>query len=240
MAGLGEKIRALFAKGGYTCDGCGREVFSYPQNRLCADCESALEENTGYTCEKCGRKTRSQGVCLECKKILPYFDKGYSAYVYADFSAAIVNRLKNGARYLSNFLGEKMSEYLLSRDVACSEFLVVSVPSTQEKYRERGYNQAEELAKTVAENLGLFCDKDVLLKTRETAKQKEMSGKERRENVEGAYRVHKRKAVRDRRVLLIDDIMTTGATGNECARILKNAGASEVVFLTAVSLREPK
>ena len=78
----------------------------------------------------------------------------------------------------------------------------------------------------------------MLVKTKETLPQKNMTGKERSENVKGAYRVVKRKAVRDRTIYLIDDIMTTGATGSECARVLKNAGAKEVIFVTVCSLKE--
>ena len=240
MTGLGEKIRALFAKGGYTCDGCGREAFSYPEKRLCDDCAATLRKNAGFVCEKCGRKARSQGVCLACKQNLPEFAKGYSPFVYAGFAASLVNRLKNGERNLSNFFGEEMSAYVAEKIENPQELIVVSVPMTKERQTARGYNQAAELAKTVANNLDLLYDEEVLIKTRDAVGQKYLSGKERTENVRGAYRVHKRAFVRDKRVLLIDDVMTTGATGSECARILKNAGADEVIFLTAASLREPK
>lgn len=238
--GLGEKIRAFFAKGGHTCDGCGREVFDYPNQRLCLDCAEALSRNIDYSCDKCGRKTHTKGVCLSCKKALPAFTKGYSPFVYSGVVASLINRLKNGDRYLANLLGEEMTRYLRPHIENTCEWLVVSVPLTKEREETRGYNQAEELAKCVAKGLGLEHDSGVLVKTRDAISQKYLSQKERMENVQGAYRVHKRKAVQGKKLILIDDIMTTGATGGECSRILKNAGALEVIFLTAASLKERK
>ena len=81
-------------------------------------------------------------------------------------------------------------------------------------------------------------DVDILQKTRDSAPQKRMDFRERKANVSGAYHVHKRKACRDRIIILIDDIMTTGATGSECAERLYGAGAKEVLFFAATALPE--
>ena len=237
MKRFGEKLRTFFARFGHTCDSCGVEVFNYPKERLCADCEKALIRNCELVCPKCGRKTRASGVCLACKQNLPNFTVSFSPFTYEGLTASLINRLKNGDRYLSNFFGEEMADYLRSK-IQTKDLLVTCVPLTKEKIIARGYNQSEELAKVVAENLDLEYDFDVLHKTRENTQQKDLSGKERAENVSGVYRVHKRKTVQGRDILLIDDIMTTGATGSECARVLKNAGAREVIFLTAASLKE--
>ena len=103
--------------------------------------------------------------------------------------------------------------------------------------------EAEELSETLCKRLqesgyGAELDTQILQKTRETAQQKHMDRKERQENVAGAYHVHKRKECRDRTIILVDDIMTTGATGSECAARLLGAGAKEVIFLVAASLPE--
>ena len=113
---------------------------------------------------------------------------------------------------------------------------------------------SEELEKdNIIEELAeAFCDKlqekgvhvelraDILEKTRDTAQQKHMDYVSRMENVVGAYHVHQRKACRERTVVLVDDIMTTGATGSECASRLLSAGAVEVIFLVAAALPEQK
>lgn len=236
--GLGEKIRALFAKGGYTCDGCGLEVFEYPEKRLCEECERALLRVEKHVCPKCGRRSIAEGVCLTCKRRMPEFTVGISPFVYEGLSASLVNRFKNGERYLRDFFAEEMVKTLRERlkESEIENMIVTFVPASEEKRQKRGYDQAEELAIVVAEQMGLELDGEILVKTRETGEQKLLTAKERAENLKGSFRVHKRTLVNGRSVLLIDDIMTTGSTGSECARVLKNAGASKVVFLTATSV----
>ena len=239
VEGLGKRLRALFARWGYTCDCCGAEIFDYHNRRLCEAC-SELTKIQYPRCIKCGRKTITEGVCLSCKRQIPTFDVGLSPLSYEDMPASMINRFKNGERYLSEFFAERMVKVLEDSGRLSKDFLVVCVPMTKDKRLERGYNQAEELAKSIAQRLGLAFDGEVLEKRRETSEQKHLTRKERQENVETAFFVHKRVAVRDKNILLIDDIMTTGATGSACARALKNAGANEVIFLTAVSLNEQK
>jgi predicted amidophosphoribosyltransferase len=250
---------------GYTCDVCGDEVFHYPIERLCPSCEEKLQRNNSNTCEKCGRKTFTEGVCLTCKASLPAFTRGFSPFVYIAHTAGYINRIKNGNRRLSCFFGEEMTKTLLRSYPKMSEFeapryatnvenplqtpqnslLIVPVPTTQNTRRKRGYNQAQDLAEQVAESLQkagyvVELDVDVLQKRKETAQQKHMHYQERIENVAGAYHVHKRSVCKGRTVVLVDDIMTTGATGDACAKRLLGAGAKEVLFLVAAALAEPK
>ena len=103
MKRFGEKLRTFFARFGHTCDSCGVELFNYPKERLCADCEKALIRNCELVCPKCGRKTRASGVCLACKQNLPNFTVSFSPFTYEGLTASLINRLKNGDRYLSNF-----------------------------------------------------------------------------------------------------------------------------------------
>ena len=236
---LGKRLRALFARQGYTCDCCGVEIFDYPNSRVCKDCNELTKIETPR-CKKCGRKTITEGVCLTCKRQTPTFDVGISPLSYEDMMASMINRFKNGERYLSEFFAERMVEALENSVRFSKDLLVVCVPMTKDKRLERGYNQAEELAQSISQRLGLAFDSEVLEKRKETSEQKHLARKERQENVKTAFLVHKRPVVRDRDILLIDDIMTTGATGNACARVLKNAGANKVIFLTAVSLNEQK
>lgn len=260
-----EKLRKKSNERGYVCDGCGAEIFDYPIHRLCADCEGILSVNDKYFCPKCGRKTVTEGICLNCKRKKPAFDRGFSPFVYIAHTAGYINRIKNGNRRLSCFFGEEMTKTLLRSYPKMSEFeapryatnmenpsqtppnslLIVPVPTTQNARRKRGYNQAQDLAEQVAESLqkadyAVELDVDVLQKRKETAQQKHMHYQERIENVAGAYHVHKRSVCKGRTVVLVDDIMTTGATGDACAKRLLGAGAKEVLFLVAAALAEPK
>ena len=238
-----QKLRDAAAKRGYVCDACGAEIFYYPQERLCGACQDKLLYNDGFTCEKCGRKTVTEGVCLSCKRTLPNFTIGISPLVYIAETAALINRIKNGDRRLVYFLGESAADTLVrrlqgSRYELNEHALLIPVPLTQEKERARGYNQAEELARIIAAKLGLALDTETLIKKRETMQQKHLTEQERAQNLKGAFHVHKRKLVQDKTIILVDDVMTTGATGSECARTLMNAGAKAVVFLTVASLPE--
>ena len=121
------------------------------------------------------------------------------------------------------------------------ELLLIPVPLTQKRVSERGYNQAVLLAEKLEELLQqkgyrVELRLDILEKTRETAQQKHMGATSRNLNVAGAYHIHDRKSCRGRTVVLVDDIMTTGATGSECADRLKRAGAKSVYLLTVASV----
>ena len=241
---IARKVRGWFLSRGYTCDGCGVEIFDYPKHRLCENCEEAMSLNDKRVCEKCGRETVAEGICLSCKSRLPRFTKGFSPFVYRGESASLVNRLKNGNPVLSVYFGERIAEYFLER-VEKEPFLIIPVPLTKLRERERGYNQAEALARAVClkmqeQGVSCECRTDILQKNKDTAPQKKMGYGKRMENVAGAYHVHKRKDCRGCTVLLIDDIMTTGATGSECAARLLSAGAEKVYFLTAVALAEQR
>ena len=243
-----EWIQKFSSDRGYTCDGCGVEIFDYPTHRLCENCTAQMRRARGKVCSKCGRKIISEGVCMDCKKEAPKFTFGCSPFVYQGESASFVNRVKNGNPRLANFLGEEMAESFLQKfpDFKDGEpLLIIPVPMTDKGKKLRGYNQTECLAKALSARLTVLgvpnsVEKTVLQKTRETAAQKQMNQKERKENVDGAYHVHKRKACQDKTILLVDDIMTTGATGNECAERLFGAGAKEVYFLTAAAVPERK
>ncbi len=247
FAKLAEKIRAVMGNHGYTCDCCGAEIFTYPAQRLCDPCMDKMPRIGGKFCEKCGRERVSEGICIDCKAKAPNFEKGIMPFIYHGPAAAMVNRMKIGAPSLALFFGEEMARTFAMRYDGDREepLLIVPVPMSLVAKRNRGYNQAERLAQAVCEELNRLgftaeVGVDILQKHRDTAQQKHMSFAERSKNVAGAYHVHKRRECRDRKILLVDDIMTTGSTGSECARRLMGAGATAVYFLAATALSERK
>ena len=220
-----EKLRKNSNLNSCTCDACGKEVFSYPEERLCADCAAKIIRNDGFQCEKCGRACRGAGVCNSCKAAVPEFEKAASALVYFDWSAMLVNSFKNGKRYLSYFFAEELVS-VLSR-LPKREYVLVAVPLSKKKLRSRGYNQSAELVCRLAELTGLETRLD-LLEKRGTDEQKQLSAKERRKNVKGAFRVTDKRFCKGRDFLIIDDVMTSGATMSEIASVLLRAGANSV------------
>ncbi|MBQ8394606.1 MAG: ComF family protein [Clostridia bacterium] len=244
-----QKIRDVTEGHGFVCDYCGAEVFEYPEKRLCEDCENSLRRIGERVCEKCGRETRAAGICLDCKAKVRAFAKGFAPFVYRGETASLVNRMKNGKPRLARFFGENMAAHFLENypetlpNTEEEPLLLLPVPMTREKRRERGYNQAEKLTLAVLHELqkrgiAAYTDFEVLEKKRDTTAQKQMNSREREESVQGAYHVHKRKECRGKTVVLIDDILTTGTTSGECAERLLGAGARAVYLLVAAALPE--
>ncbi len=230
-----QKIRRKLASEGYTCDACGAEVFSYPTPRLCAECLSSIAYNDGYTCEKCGRPMRASGICSTCKETAPAFEKVAAPLAYHEYTALLVNRFKNGKRYLAYYFAEEMQTALPR--LPQREFVLLPVPLTKKKRALRGYNQAEELALHLSELTGLAVH-STLLEKRKDGEQKRLSGKERREGVAGAFRLTERKFCKDKDFLIIDDVMTSGATLAEISAMLLRAGARSVCGLCVAAVPE--
>lgn len=239
---LFKKLQKATESFGYACDGCKRELFDYPNTRLCPSCETRLRKTGDKSCEKCGRQTRVQGVCLTCKQQLPSFTRGFAPFVYIGEGAAFVNRMKEGEPRLALYLGEKMADGFMEAESPDS-VLVLPVPTTKKRLKERGYNPSNRLSSSVCGRLKLHgieveTDETALIKVRETPMQKHMSRAERMQNVKGAFHLHKRKLCQDKTVLLIDDILTTGSTASECASLILRAGAKKVFVLVAAALPE--
>ncbi|MGN1234714.1 MAG: ComF family protein [Christensenellaceae bacterium] len=212
----------------FTCEVCGREVFH--DEYYCETCRSALEWVGKRYCPVCGRRTGSEGLCLECSARRPIYDKGRSPFLYEGTIRIEMLRFKAGDAYLSVAFAREM--------LAClSEFeridCLLPVPMTKKRERLRGYNQAKLLADYLSKKSGIPSADGVVIRVKEGDQQKYGTHRERRENVSGIFRVHDRVFCRGKHILIVDDIVTTGATADELARILLAAGAKEVNLLTA-------
>ncbi len=227
------KLREILKKLGhpnFTCDICGREVFS--GERFCAACYAALPWNNGEVCPLCGRKVLEKGICIECKQNLPVFDGARSAFTHEGEAARLVVRFKRGEKFLYIALSEVLLPLAKSFDADSFCF----VPMTEKAEKARGYNQSRVLAEELARVTGLEL-LDCIEKTRESEEQKALGRKERSENLKGCFRVKDGKRVKGRRVILVDDTMTTGATASELAARLKRVGAEKVFLVTVTSVQ---
>lgn len=191
----------------------------------------------GAMCAKCGDPV--DGVpgcvyrCTWCQREEPAFDLARSALRFRGPVKAAIHEMKyRGALQVAS---EWLPWMLACLRVHCPDASfdsVLPVPMHARRERERSYNQARLLAAGVARALSLPMDPAAIVRARETGTQTHLTVAERRLNVFDAFRVQDSGRVRARRVLLIDDVMTTGATVNECARVLKDAGAASVHVLT--------
>jgi ComF family protein len=164
-------------------------------------------------------------VCGQCLAKKPPFSKVFFYGMYEGVLAEAINRLKfHGLRRLSRPLGR----LLLNLELPAVD-AVLAVPLSTKGLRERGFNQSLLIAKVVSANLRVPLLMDALFKRKETSPQIGLSRKERLANLKNAFAVAG--DVKDLRLLLVDDVMTTGATVSECSRVLLKAGAREVIVL---------
>ena len=200
---------------------------------FCGACRAAVLTDPHRSCPRCaasvGPFARLDGGCADCRgRPLP-FDAALRLGPYERLLQELVPRLKyHPGEGLAEVLGELWGAHAAERFQAAGAEVVVPVPLHWLRRLRRGYNQSAAIAGGVARALGLPC-RPWLRRLRNTPKQVGRSFAARQENVRGAFRVRRRAAVAGRSVLLIDDVMTTGATLAEAARALRAAGAARVV-----------
>ena len=209
---------------------CGKEI-TPSRYSLCGNC--MFDQNDNY-CIRCGRHKVGIGdYCGECKNETIYFDEARSAVNYTEGAQNVVWRMKYGdARYMARPLAQYMIDVLVRTDwdFGCFSF----VPPDKKRMRRRGYNQAEMLANELAALTNKPCV-NLLEKIKHTTNQARLTRQERLVNLVDAF---KAKCVPPEHVVIVDDVMTTGATLNECAKSLKKAGAKIVYALTFASVPE--
>lgn len=191
-------------------------------------------------CQSCGRPFVSplaadaiQPLCRLCRADFYAFRRARSFAVYDDaLSSAVVLLKYEGVKRLGEWFAARLAE-MVERDPAAWQVdIVIPVPLHPDRLRERGYNQAELIARPLARRLRLEFGSYLLVRTRPRPSQLVLSRTERWTSVRGAYATREGATVDNLRVLLVDDVLTTGATLDSCSRALKKAGAAAVLGLT--------
>jgi ComF family protein len=173
--------------------------------------------------------------CGRCRRGLSPFTAGASLGPYEGGLRALVHELKyRGRQRVAARLADLIAADLRARAVLTTGAVLVPVPLHPRRKRERGFNQSEVLARALARRLPVAVCPQALARRRDTPPQTGLSAAGRRRNVAGAFAVRQAARVAGRVVVLIDDVLTTGATAHACARLLRQAGAAEVRLLTLV------
>lgn len=194
---------------------------------LCTDCSSDLPAPPAATCPQCAEQTTHGERCGACLKETPHFDRTLAIFRYDFPIDRIIHALKYGHQLaVADWLGQQ-----IAAQIEAGVSLIVPLPLHPERLRERGFNQSMEIARAVAGRLGLMIDHSSVFRNRATPPQADLPLKKRRKNVRGAFECST--DITGNHVLLIDDVMTTGATLNECARVLKLHGATQVSVAVA-------
>lgn len=195
-------------------------------NWLCASCKSTASHVPSAICSRCGSPTPQTQTCSTCWKMRPKFDAVRAEYFFEGIVRQAIHMFKyKGARHLvgplTNLLLESVEPRFSESDV------VVPVPLHPERLKERSYNQSQLLAAEVGKVLGISLVDDCLVRTCNTEPQMRLPAELRASNVRHAFACVDR-TLDGKKVLLVDDVYTTGATLNECATTLKKAGATVV------------
>ena len=221
--------------------------FVYPP--VCLVCKEVIREelsqnSKALVCSVCWHnlEIEEKPFCPECKVELEikelhhcsaYLDRVYSLGVFDENFQALIHQFKyKGKVSAGKSLGIRLAQEFKKQpvsDVAC----LIPVPLHKARKRERGFNQSEIVAESLGAELNLKVEKNILSRIKNTKDPTKLSIEERKQNVAGAFQVNdKHKILHGKKIILLDDVITTGATLNECAKVLKQAGAKEILGVT--------
>ena len=205
---------------------------------FCRTCWNHITPITEPTCPVCGDadlriNSSYHQFCKHCTARAPSMDRTITAVYYDDVARTALHHFKFNHK---TALGRPLTQLLLTNlpdDIEFSQYhAVIPVPLHSSRQRQRGYNQSAILARYVAKRVNVPIMSNNLRRIRPTDEQALIAGRDaRRQNVEQAFHITSPASVQGKSVIVIDDIMTTGATVNECARVLKKAGATSVLVL---------
>lgn len=220
-AWFGRAMRWILPPRCLLCGAEGRDA-----RDLCADCEVALPRNDAC-CARCALPLgAAAALCGACVGKPPPWDEARVPLRYADPLDTLVLRLKFGGDLAAGRLLSQCMAASLQRDERPDA--IVPVPLSRQRLAQRGYNQALELARLVARGLRVPLASRWLQRTRDTPPQAELDAAARRANLRGAFAAPAPAALRGLHLALFDDVVTTGATAGECARVLRAAGAARI------------
>jgi ComF family protein len=215
------------------CPLCRARLGAGRRDPLCGACWQALERIDEPVCRLCGLPLTIPGLCGACRRRRPAFSYARAAARYGDVVREALHAFKfGGRRALAAPLGDLLAAPGPGALPEAAPDLLLPVPLHPRRRRERGFNQSLLLARRVGRAWGLPVRSDILRRTAATSPQTDLSAQARRANVRGAFLLRRPELVAGRHVVLVDDILTTGATAGECARVLREAGAATVGVLT--------
>lgn len=223
------------------CHICHSHIPDAGRLHICRSCRDRLPLVSSPLCPLCGVPFAGVGGdhrCGACLTYPPHYDLARSLYLYEGAIRDLIHSFKYNQQTQLRYPLALLALEGVSGLAAYAPHIIIPVPLHRSRLRQRGFNQAVLLGKVLSQQMSLPMLPDALVRTRPTEPQIKLSATERRLNVKGAFSVGRAGSVAGKRILLLDDVMTTGSTMDECARELKKAGA-EAVFAAAIA-RAPR
>ncbi|MBI2674214.1 MAG: ComF family protein [Candidatus Yanofskybacteria bacterium] len=204
----------------YACRKCFGEI-GLKNNLECVGCKR--QTRLGFTCAFCDKFNKTDQLIITADLTDPLVEKILKAYKYKFIQSMVLPLSVLARRRVKKLLSKKFSLF-------GDNPLLIPVPLHKRRLNERGFNQAELLAENLADTYHLICESNILTRVANPKHQAEIKKKEERlENVKNNFRVKNIELIRSKTIILVDDICTSGATLNECARVLKESGAKRVI-----------
>ena len=202
--------------------------------KICPDCNKKLIYIKEPACKKCGKRLENewQEYCSDCVRKQHYFLQGKGVFSYQKEMKLSMYRFKYSNRreyalFYADAAALRFGEWIRRRKID----VIVPVPMYPRKKRSRGYNQAEVFAKELSRITGIVMENKMVRRLKNTSPLKALSEKQRKDNLKGAFQVDAN-IVKYSKILLVDDIYTTGTTVDAVAEVLQKAGVKEVYFLS--------
>jgi ComF family protein len=219
------------------CQICGQERAGAAQGFVCAACRRKVRWVTPPFCERCGLPFEGEMTaafeCANCQNTKFHFRFARSAVVANDLILDIIHRYKySGGLWFERFLAGVLIQQAVPALSAEKWDLIVPIPLHHVKERERQFNQAEHLARHLGRATGLPVNVHLVKRVKSTTTQTLLGRRERAANVQAAFAVRAGKELEGEKIVLLDDVLTTGATTNACARALRGAGAGDICVWT--------
>ncbi|ABR46948.1 phosphoribosyltransferase [Alkaliphilus metalliredigens QYMF] len=217
-----------------SCIACKENLSNQTKYYLCDTCYGEIDFFPEHCCHQCGKilsMTEAVGLCQACESKPPSFERAIAVFQYQGHIKRLIFRFKyEHEPYLSRIMGQMLADSYEKE--ALEVGLIIPVPLHYKRQKQRGFNQAELLAKYMSQQVKQPYDPDVLIRSQETIIMHHLTRQQREENVKQAFMVKNPGLIVNQKLLLIDDIVTTGATLKACSRVLLEAGAQSVTALT--------
>lgn len=226
---IDELLNMIYPRRCPVCDG----VVLAEEGLICKGCVGKLPYIKTPYCMKCGKELRyeEEEYCGDCRKWEHAYTAGRALFSYNQVMQRSVAAFKyKGRQEYAAFYGSEMAKWFKQQLKRWDAQILIPVPVHKSRSRQRGYNQAALLAKSLSRYTGIPVDEGILVRTKKTVAQKSLNNKERRKNLQGAFQLVKN-VVQYKKIILVDDIYTTGSTADACAGVLLQGGAEQVYLL---------
>lgn len=210
------------------------DIVPVGEGRVCFSCRPKIRYITEPTCRKCGRQLNDNAkvFCMECEKRKHIFDRGVALYDYQSMKKSIFRFKYKGRCEYAKFYAEDIYAHLKDELQNMGADVIVPIPLHKSRKKSRGYNQAELVARHLSRLTGIPMQKNLVIRAKKTVPQKELDSRARQNNLKKAFHINPNVVKLNKRILLVDDIYTTGSTIDAVSDVLKRRGAETIYFVT--------